>query len=69
MMVQRPALLWMLASQSLMLAPHGSRMPLWMLIGCFVIVAFTLARIQGHVRLPSKWVAVASVFLGWGLLW
>jgi transglutaminase-like putative cysteine protease len=59
----------MLASQSLMLAPHGSRMPLWMLCGCLAMGAFTLARIQGYVRLPSKWVAVASVFMGWGLLW
>lgn len=69
MTVQRSALLWMLASQSLMLAPHGSRMPLWMLFICLAIGGFTLARIQGYVKLPSKWVAVASVFLGWGLLW
>ncbi|MGK0400814.1 MAG: transglutaminase-like putative cysteine protease [Candidatus Azotimanducaceae bacterium] len=59
----------MLASQSLMLAPHGLRMPLWMLLVCLAVLGFTLARIQGYVKLPSKWVAIASVFLGWGLLW
>ena len=52
-----------------MLAPHGLRMPVWMALGCLAIGAFTLARIQGHVKLPSKWVAIAAVFLGWGLLW
>ena len=52
-----------------MLAPHGLRMPLWMLLVCLAVLGFTLARIQGYVKLPSKWVAIASVFLGWGLLW
>ena len=44
-------------------------MPLWMLFCCLVIGAVTLARVQGYVKMPSKWVAVASVFIGWGLLW
>jgi hypothetical protein len=59
----------MLASQSLMLPPHRLRMPWWMLLVCLAVLGFTLARIQGYVKLPSKWVAIASVFLGWGLLW
>lgn len=55
----RPALLWIILAQGLLLLPHLERLPLW--VGAVYVSAF-IWRVQafrGRVELPGRWLKVA----------
>ncbi len=55
----RPALLWIILAQGLLLLPHLERLPIW--VGAVYVSAF-IWRVQafrGRVELPGRWLKVA----------
>lgn len=54
----RPALLWIIAAQILLLLPHIDRIPFWVVIVYLVAFAWRIQAFRGALDLPGRWVKV-----------
>ena len=71
----RPALLWIIAAQILLLLPHIDRIPFWVVIVYLVAFAWRIQAFRGALDLPGRWVkvvlsiaAAAGITLSFGSL-
>ncbi|MFN2361796.1 MAG: transglutaminaseTgpA domain-containing protein [Marinobacter sp.] len=54
-LVSGKALIWLIASFSLLLVPQWDRLPLWLIASCAVLAGWRWLAQSGRVRLPGKW--------------
>lgn len=57
------ALVWLLASFAILMAPQWDRLPLWLIGACAVLAGWRWLAQTGRLRMPGKWVRTA-VMLG-----
>jgi len=55
----RPALVWIIVAQALLLAPHVLRIPLWVIAVYLVAFAWRIQAFRGRLELPGRWLKVA----------
>ena len=54
----RPALVWIIAAQALLLLPHIQRIPPWVVIVYLVAFGWRIQAFRGRVELPGRWLKV-----------
>ncbi|MFL1453646.1 transglutaminaseTgpA domain-containing protein [Marinobacter sp. GN3S48] len=57
------ALIWVIASFTLLLTPQWDRLPLWLVASCIVLAGWRWLAQSGRVRLPGKWLKT-GIMLG-----
>ncbi len=55
----RPALVWIIVAQGLLLLPHGQRIPLWVIAVYLLAFAWRIQVFRGRLELPNRWLKVA----------
>ena len=55
----RPALLWIIAAQALLLLPHISRVPVWVAAVYLLAFVWRFQAFRGRLELPGRWLKVA----------
>lgn len=73
--VPRTALAWIIVSQAMLLLPHVSRIPIWVVAVYLAAFAWRVQAFRGRVELPGRWVkvvfslaAAAGIVLSFGSL-
>ncbi|EED33113.1 transglutaminase domain protein [gamma proteobacterium NOR5-3] len=71
----RPALLWIIVAQALLLLPHLPRLPLWVAGVYLLAFAWRVQAFRGRMELPGRWLkvvlalaAIAGIVLSFGSL-
>lgn len=54
-LVPGKALIWLIASFALLLAPQWDRLPVWLIASCAVLAGWRWLAQSGRLRLPGKW--------------
>lgn len=54
----RPALLWIIVAQALLLLPHLPRLPIWVAVVYLLAFAWRVQAFRGRVELPGRWLKV-----------
>ncbi|MFT7321812.1 transglutaminase TgpA family protein [Congregibacter sp.] len=54
----RPALLWIIAAQALLLLPHLSRLPVWVAAVYLLAFVWRVQAFRGRMELPGRWLKV-----------
>lgn len=55
----RPALLWIIVAQALLLLPHLPRLPMWVAAVYLLAFAWRVQAFRGRLELPGRWLKVA----------
>ncbi|MEM1189881.1 MAG: DUF3488 and transglutaminase-like domain-containing protein [Pseudomonadota bacterium] len=55
----RPALLWIIVAQAMLLVPHLPRVPVWVIAVYIIAFAWRVQAYRGRVALPGRWLKVA----------
>ncbi|MEM9317135.1 MAG: DUF3488 domain-containing protein [Pseudomonadota bacterium] len=55
----RPALLWIIVAQAMLLVPHLTRVPVWVIAVYIIAFAWRVQAYRGRVALPGRWLKVA----------
>jgi hypothetical protein len=75
-LLPRPALVWIIAAQSLLLLPHLPRLPYWV-VGVYLLAfLWRVQAFRGRWELPGRWLKVAlsgaaagGIVLSFGSCW
>lgn len=62
--IPRNSLIWLLASMFAGIAPHLSRLPLWLSLVCLLCGAWRVMVYRSRWRLPGRWLKALLVFSG-----
>ncbi|MEX1032657.1 MAG: DUF3488 and transglutaminase-like domain-containing protein [Cellvibrionaceae bacterium] len=54
--IPRNTLLWLLGAQTLLIIPHLSRLPIWMLLAWFIVVVWRVQIFRGRWPFPNRWI-------------
>ncbi|MEE4277879.1 MAG: DUF3488 and transglutaminase-like domain-containing protein, partial [Halieaceae bacterium] len=54
----RPALVWIIVAQGLLLLPHLPRLPIWVVAVYLLAFAWRIQAFRGRVELPGRWLKV-----------
>ena len=57
------ALVWLVASFALLLAPQWDRLPVWLMAACGVLAAWRFLAQVGRVRLPGRWLRTGIMLI------
>ncbi len=55
----RPALLWIIVAQAMLLVPHLPRVPIWVIAVYIIAFVWRVQAYRGRVPLPGRWLKVA----------
>ncbi|WOJ94295.1 DUF3488 and transglutaminase-like domain-containing protein [Congregibacter variabilis] len=71
----RPALLWIIVAQALLLLPHLPRLPIWVAAVYLLAFAWRVQAFRGRMELPGRWLkvvlalaSIAGIVLSFGSL-
>lgn len=62
--IPRNSLAWLLAAQIAVIAPHVTRLPIWVTLVCAGCIGWRVMVYQGRWSYPGRWAKVAFVFAG-----